>query len=114
MSQTIKRSSPPVKHRCSDRVRLNATAGDHRAFIRGGFAKITGRSATLLNERTPADLTRERFDEEVRQRPFATQRLVDNTRREAGFASNRLGLEGDARVLKGGMGHAHRESARKR
>ena len=113
MSQTIKRSSPRVKHRCSDRARLNST-GDHRAFIRGAFAKITGRSATLLNERTPADLTRERFDEEVRQRPFATQRLVDNTRREAGFASNRLGLEGDARVLKGGMGHAHWESARKR
>jgi hypothetical protein len=50
------------------------------------------RSATVLDERTPADLTRDRFDEEVRRRLFAAQRLVDNTRREAGFASTRLGL----------------------
>ena len=47
---------------------------------------------TVLDERTPADLTRERFDEEVRRRLFTTQRLVDDTRREAGFASNRLGI----------------------
>ena len=65
----------------------------HRAFIRGGFAEITGSSVTVLAERTlpPEELTRERLDEEiVRLETIRDATLDDNARREADFALSRL------------------------
>jgi F-type H+-transporting ATPase subunit epsilon len=65
----------------------------HRAFVRGGFAEITGSTVTVLSERTlpPEELTREHLDEEIV--PLETMRDAtadDNARREADFALSRL------------------------
>lgn len=65
----------------------------HRAFIRGGFAEITGGAVTVLAERTlpPEELTRERLDEEiVRVETMRDATADDNARREADFALARL------------------------
>jgi F-type H+-transporting ATPase subunit epsilon len=65
----------------------------HRAFVRGGFAEITGGSVTVLAERTlpPEELTRERLDEEiVRLETIRDATGDDNARREADFALSRL------------------------
>jgi F-type H+-transporting ATPase subunit epsilon len=65
----------------------------HRAFMRGGFAEITGSSVTVWAERTlpPEELTRERLDEEiVRPATLRDATRDDNARREADFALRRL------------------------
>jgi F-type H+-transporting ATPase subunit epsilon len=65
----------------------------HRAFVRGGFAEITGSSVRVLAERTlpPEELTRERLDEEiVRLETLRDATRDDNARREADFALSRL------------------------
>ena len=66
----------------------------HRAFVRGGFAQITGDSVTLLVERAlpPEELTRDSLEEEiVRLETMREAMLDDRARREADFALSRLG-----------------------
>ncbi|WP_112662780.1 ATP synthase F1 subunit epsilon [Microvirga flavescens] len=65
----------------------------HRAFIRGGFAEITGESVTVLADWVlpPDELTRERLHEEVVR--LETLREVtrdDISRRDLDFALSRL------------------------
>jgi F-type H+-transporting ATPase subunit epsilon len=65
----------------------------HRAFIRGGYAEITGSSVTVLAERTllPEELTRERLDEEImRQETMREATRDDKARRDADFTLSRL------------------------
>jgi F-type H+-transporting ATPase subunit epsilon len=74
-------------------VVTDAQGHGHRAFIRGGFAEITGGSVTVLAERMlpPEELTRERLDEEiVRLETVRDSTQDDNARREADFALSRL------------------------
>ena len=64
-----------------------------RAFVRGGFAQITGDSVTLLVERAlpPEELTRDSLDEEiVRLETMREAMRDDRARREADFALSRL------------------------
>lgn len=65
----------------------------HRAFVRGGFAEITGDSVTLLAERAlpPEELTRDSLDEEVVRLETMREAMSDDrARREADFALSRL------------------------
>jgi len=65
----------------------------HRAFVRGGFVEITGRSVSVLAERAlpPEELTRDRLDEEIiRLETMREAMRDDRARREVDFAINRL------------------------
>ncbi|MBB4042067.1 F-type H+-transporting ATPase subunit epsilon [Microvirga flocculans] len=65
----------------------------HRAFVRGGFAQITGDSVTLLVERAlpPEELTRESLNEEILRLETMREGMRDDkARREADFALSRL------------------------
>lgn len=65
----------------------------HRAFVRGGFAQITGDSVTLLVERAlpPEELTRESLNQEILRLETMREGMRDDkARREADFALSRL------------------------
>jgi len=61
----------------------------HRAFVRGGFVEITGRSVSVLAERAlpPEELTRDRLDEEILRLETMRDALA---RRQADFGLSRL------------------------
>jgi F-type H+-transporting ATPase subunit epsilon len=65
----------------------------HRAFIRRGYAEITGSSVTVLAERTlpPEELTRERLDEEIMRLETMREAMRDDkARRDTDFTLSRL------------------------
>ena len=65
----------------------------HRAFVRGGFAEITGSSVSVLAEGAlpPEELTRDRLDEEILRLETIREAVRDDiARREADFAISRL------------------------
>ncbi len=64
-----------------------------RAFVRRGYAEITGMRVTVLAERSvpPEELTRESIDEEIaRMEAVRDTAQTDSARRDADFAVGRL------------------------